>query len=136
MARIKRHPPRTTATILEDEPGSGHQVLDGLRHEHLPWRRSGTHARSDVHGYAADVVPGQLALAGVQSRPQLEPERAHPVAQVGSAADRAARPVESRQEAVAEGLHLAPSVAVQARADEPVVLLHEVAPAAIAERRG
>jgi aspartate aminotransferase-like enzyme len=53
-----------------------------------------------VDGDSADVVPADLALAGVQSCAHLNAEGLHRVADRHRAADRALRAVERREEAV------------------------------------
>jgi hypothetical protein len=58
---------------------------------------------------ASDVVAHQLDLARVQAGPHLDSQRRHRVGDRPRALGGAGRPVEDRQEAVAGGLHLAPS---------------------------
>ena len=61
-----------------------------------------------------DLAARQLDLARVQAGPDLEAERAHGVADAAGAADRASRPVERREEAVAGRVDLAPTECARA----------------------
>ena len=71
-------------------------------------------ARGDVHRHAADVIADQLALAGVDADADLDAELAGGGGDRQRAAQRArGRPVEGREEAVADRLDLA---AAEARA--------------------
>ena len=58
-------------------------------------------ARGDVHGHPGQPVPEQLALAGVDAGPQLDPERRGLHAQLLGAVDGRPRLIERDQEAVA-----------------------------------
>ena len=77
--------------------------------------------------------PAQLALARVQARAHLEPDALHVVDDRARAADRAGRPVEGREEAVARGVDLTPSEAFQISADDLVVTVEQIAPASVSE---
>ena len=57
-----------STAILEGNPGTVDQILDGARHEHLSRVGQGGNSCSDVHCDATDVVTARLALASVQSR--------------------------------------------------------------------
>ena len=95
------------ATRLERQPGAGHQVPDGAGRQHLARAGQRRDPLPDVDGDPADVVADQLALAGVQARPDLQPERPDRLDDRARTADRPGRPVERRQEAVAGRLDLA-----------------------------
>ena len=81
----------------------------------------------------ADVVAAQLALAGVQPDADRQAQLAQLLDDVAAAADRPRRAVEGGQEAVADGLDLAPAPAAQLVADDPVVVLELGAPAPVAQ---
>ena len=92
------------------------------------------HAGADVDGDAADVVADQLALARVEAGADLEPERADGVADRAGAADRAGRPVEGREEAVARGLRLSrPLNRASSRRTTAWWRCEQLAPALVAE---
>jgi hypothetical protein len=89
-----------------------------------------------VHGDSADIPVSKLALAGVESRTDLDAQRAHLLADRACAVDAPCRPVEGREDAVARGFYLPTAVPVELTPDEAVVLLEQIAPASVAERRG
>ena len=51
------------------------KILDGLGDEHLRGTGEGANAGADHHAEAGDVIALDRDLAGVQSRPYLDPER-------------------------------------------------------------
>src|SRR5438105_4904422 len=121
------------ATLLEPQPRAGHQVLDRPRHEYLARSGQGGDPLADVHRDATDVVAHQLALAGMQSRPDGEPELLDRVAEGAGAPDGARWPIESRQKTVAGGLDLTSAKPGQFAADRGVVAVQEIAPAPITD---
>jgi hypothetical protein len=62
------------AAVLEVDPGAGDEILDRSRDEHLSGRRRSGDARADVHGDPGDLAVGDLALAGVQTGADIEPD--------------------------------------------------------------
>src|SRR5439155_14268681 len=62
------------ASLVEGEPGAGHEVLHGGRDEHLPGARERGHSRADVDRQAAELVTQSLALPRVQPGAHLEAE--------------------------------------------------------------
>jgi hypothetical protein len=89
-----------------------------------------------VHGHAADVVADELALARVDANAHLDAQIARRPGDRQRAAQRARRgAVERREEAVADGLDLAPFKARELLAHLLVVAREQVAPAPVAERR-
>ena len=73
---------------------------------------------ADVDGDAADLPVEELALAGVEPGAELDAERLDGLPDRLRAADRARRPVEAREEAVARGVDLAAPVAGEQAADD------------------
>src|SRR5438270_548555 len=66
------HAPELVDTpVLEPDPRSGHQVLHGLRDEHLPRLRHRRDAGRDVHRDPAELLAHQLALARVDPGPDV-----------------------------------------------------------------
>src|SRR5262245_42486742 len=101
------------AAVVELQPRAGHQVLDGLRDEHLPGGRLGRHPRPDRDRDAGDLLVDDLALAGVEPGAELEPQLGHRVPDRARAADRTRRPVEAGEEPVARRVQLDAAVAGQ-----------------------
>src|SRR5262245_45929979 len=88
-----------------------------------------------MHSDAADVTVSDLDLTGVEPCPHLDPDGVSLVAARLGAADPPGRPVECREHAVADRLHLASPMAVELTANQPVVLLKEVGPAPVPQGR-
>src|SRR5689334_22001724 len=125
---------RVAPAVVERETGTRHEILDGARHEHLAGRGARGDARADVHGDAAVLVAHHFAFAGVRAGANLEAELAHLLRHRAGAAHGARRAVEGGEEAVARGVDLAAAKPCELAAHEPVVVLQELAPAAVAER--
>jgi hypothetical protein len=88
-----------------------------------------------VHADTTDVVPADLALAGVQPGAHLNAERLHRVTDRHRAADRSLRAVEHRQEAVARCVHLAAPKPSQLRLNDGVVRVEQGMPVTVAHLR-
>src|SRR5690242_5528490 len=71
----------------------------------------------------------------MQSRPDVDPERADAVADDGRTVDRARGTVESREEAVPDGPDLATPVACELATDEAMVRVEKGPPVTVAARR-
>ena len=98
--------------VLEAESRSRDQVLDGPRHEHLARVDHRNDTGSDVDGDPADCPVEELALAGVNPRPDLDPEIADTLHDRERAPDRASGPVERGKEPIACRVDFAPAVAL------------------------
>src|SRR5205823_7146036 len=118
--------------IEEPHAGPGDEILHGLRDEHLAAFRSGSGAGADHHREAGDLALVQLAFTGVHACPDLEAEPPDGVDDRGRAADRTRRAVEGRKEAVARGVLLLTTEAVELAPDERVVPLEQLTPGTIA----
>src|SRR5262245_20842291 len=136
MPRVGHAFERVRAAFLERQSGAGHEVADRLRDQHLARARKTGDARADVHGDSGNVVPYELAFAGVQAAAHLKAERAYRIADRAGTANRARRPVEGGEEAVARGVDLTPAVLLQHRASLGVERLEQFTPGMVAERRG
>src|SRR5436190_22640781 len=112
---------RMHAAVGERDSRAGDEVRDGPRDEHLPRPGDRSHARADVDRDAPEVVAYQLALAGMEPGPHLDPEVAHRIAGRAGAADRARGAVDGGQEPVAERLHLPAPLSLELAADERIV---------------
>jgi hypothetical protein len=124
------------SAVLEAKAGAGDQVLDGAGHQDLTRPGGGRDAGADVDGEPGDLVVPELDLPGVQAGPDREPERGHAAGDRARAPDRPGRAVEGGEEAIARGVDLAPPEAPELAADEVVVSVEEVSPAAIPEGGG
>src|SRR5688572_422366 len=122
--------------LSELEPRASDEVFHGLRDEDLAGLCIAGHARTGVHGDAAELVADDLALAGMHAGADLDASRARCVAHGGCAADGARGAVEGGEEAVARGINLATAVMLEVLPHERLKTLEELAPFAVAERRG
>src|SRR5256714_9068804 len=121
--------------VLEDDPRTGHQVFDRARGEHLTGAGQSSNPRADVHGKAADVVAHPLALTGVDTCSDLEVGLEEPIADGDGAANRAGGPVEGSQEPIAGGTDLLAAKPRELSTHQRMMLLEEVAPGMVTERR-
>jgi hypothetical protein len=87
-----------------------------------------------VHVGAGALLVGVQAVAEVDARAQLEPERRRRRPDLECATDRVRGLVEDREEAVPGRVHQPPLVSLEAGADELVVLLEQLCPGTVAER--
>ena len=93
--------------------------------------------RTDVHGEAAHVAATpDLDLAGVHTSSCLYAETVCGVDDGVARSHRPGRPVEHRQDAVAGGLDHVSTPFSHDALDEPIVVVEEVEPSAIAVSRG
>ena len=76
------------ARLLEFDARSGDKVAHGGGHKHLPWLGGGGDARADVYHETSDLAVDKLALARVESGPQLDVQRARLFNQLECARDR------------------------------------------------
>jgi len=67
------------ASVLEFDPRTGDEVLDGARNEHFAGLGHRCDPGADVDGDAAGLAVDQLALAAVQPRTNVEVELADPL---------------------------------------------------------
>src|SRR5918911_699338 len=114
------------AALLEGDPGAGDEVAHRARDEDLTRPGQRRHPRAGVDGDPAHLPVRELALAGVEPRPELEPESPDRLLDRVSRPDRACRPVKGGEEAVAGGVDLATAVARELAADGGLVRLEEL----------
>src|SRR5438105_14601275 len=122
--------------LLERDPRAGDEVADGARDQHLSRVCLSRDARARVHGDPTHLAVHQLALTGMEARPQLETEGPDRVSDRARRANRPRRPVEGGEEAVARGVDLATAKPRQLLPDGCVMGLEKLAPAAVAELGG
>ena len=127
---------RLAPAVLEADVRADDKVAHGPGHEHLGGLGQVGDAGADVDRDAGEVIAGELALAGVQPGADVELERAGGVHGGERAADRARRPVERGEHAVAGAADRATAVDGDLIVHQPVVVLHQVVPAAVAEPGG
>ena len=109
------------APIFERDLGACNEILDGARSEHLARRSDRGDARPDDDGEASRLTVDDLALAGVQARPDVESEFGNCCNDRGGAAHRTRRPVEAREEAVTSRVDLASTKADELLPDKSVM---------------
>src|SRR3954464_12420432 len=127
---------RLHAALLEPQSRAYYGPVRRARGQHLAGSRQRGDARGDVDGHAADVVADDLALAGVQADPDLQPHRPNGLDDGLRTAHRLRRrAVEGDEEGVADGLDLAPAEAVDLAAHGGLVSAEQVAPARVAPAR-
>src|SRR5437868_13979881 len=97
------------ATVLERDARPGDEVLHGLRDEDLPGLRAGGDAGRDMDGDPAELRLDALALARVDSCPDLDAELGGARLNRLRAPDRARGTVERRHESVAGAVDLLPA---------------------------
>jgi hypothetical protein len=82
---------------------------------------------------ASHFVTDQLALPGVKSGADLESERPDCVPDGEAASNASGRAIEGREEAIAGGVDLSPTIALQLLADRSVMPLEKVGPWAVTQ---
>src|SRR5207302_9396964 len=89
--------------------------------------------RADHHGDPRHLVLVQLALSRVDAGANIQSQLAHAFNHLLGTADRPRRSVESGEEAVARGVPLLAAKPKQGAANDGVVALQQLAPAAVSE---
>ena len=93
-----RHAPElVNAAILEADSRLRHQVLDRTRDQDFAGTRFRGDARADVKRETEHLSPAHFVFARVQPHPDLQPQRAHCLADCGRATDPGSRRAERRQ---------------------------------------
>src|SRR6266581_7910579 len=123
------------ASVVEGETGAGNEVFDGAGDEYLAWLGCSGYPGPDRDCDAGHFAIRDLALACVQASTNLDPKLTYGRCDRLCALDRARGAVEAGEESVAGGVHLGATEAGELPADRAVVLVEEVAPAAVAELR-
>src|SRR5438093_1671998 len=89
------------ASIIEGHARADDEIPHGARNENFARACQRAHAGRDVHGDPTDVFASKFHLAGVQARPDLDPELLDGDGQRARTLDRAPGAVERREESVA-----------------------------------
>jgi len=121
------------AAIFKGEPGTRNEVLHGLRDQDFRWIGQSSDPTADADCYAPHFVGHRLHFSGMQSRPNLDPERPHRLHSRLSAPHRSCRTVEGGEESVAGRLDLAAAIPCEGRTHRGVVTLDEVTPTSVSE---
>ncbi len=121
---------------FEAEPGTFHEVSDGLRGENLAPTSRSHDPRSYGHCNSAHLGTDLLYLTDMEAGTDLKAQRLHALDRLQRALGGRGWGIEDGKEPVARGVHLATAVALQRSPDQLVVLLNELTPAAIAQLGG
>ena len=114
------------ATIREIEAGPGDEVTYRRCDQRLAPFGKTRHAGCDVHGDAPRLLASNaFHLARVQAGPDPDPEWREPVLDAEGASNRARRPIERGEEAVARCVDLLAGESVELPPDDCVMLLDE-----------
>ena len=124
------------SAVHEGEAGAGDQVARRCADEHLAGRGQGGDKRSEVDRDPPHDAVDALHLARVDSHADAKPEVREALVDRMSAADRAGRPVEEGEDAVADGVDLLAAVSGELEAHELELALQEIRPRPVAETRG
>ena len=119
------------AAVFEVESGAFGQITNRFRGEDLAGASRGHDSRANGHCDPANLGADLLHLTDMEAGADLKAQRLHALDRLECARRRRGGSVEDGKEAVARGIHLAPTMALQGSADDLVVLLHEFTPAAI-----
>ena len=126
------------ASILKPQPRAGHQILDGPGDKDFARTGKRCYACTDMDSDPFDFAAPCRDLAFARVKPGSDFNALSPqcIADSAAAADRACRPVEGRQHAIAHEIDLVPHEAFQLMTDGTVVALQLVFPATVAESCG
>jgi hypothetical protein len=123
------------AAVHQRNTRSHQQPLDGLGHQHLPRSSEIAYALGDRHSQPGDVFASDFDLAGMQPRPNVEPEGLGLRDDLSGASHGARASVERGEEAVAGGLDLTTAVTLEGTPNDRIVLIAELAPRAMTDPR-
>ena len=122
--------------ILEADSGLRHQILDRARNQDFTGTRFRGDAGADVKRKTNHVSPADFVFAGVQPYSDLQPQRAHGLADCSRATDTGSRRVERCEHPVPRGHDFLSAQNLQLFADGGVVVIHHLCPTRIAQPRG
>ena len=124
----------SVTTIFEAQTRASHQILDGIRYEHLTGTCQRSNACANVNGYTADVIAHHFAFPGMQSSTDIDPERTYSVVDGASATNAARWTIKGGKNTVTGRLNFAAAKALETAPDRNVMVVEELAPTAVAER--
>src|SRR5437868_275289 len=120
------------SAILEDEPGTRNQVLDGLGDEYFRWAGGASDSCAGVNRDSADLLVDPFDLSGVDAGADLQAKRAHGVDDSACVTDGSRGAVEGGEEAVPGGVDLLAPITTKQGADGLMVALDERFPGMVA----
>jgi hypothetical protein len=121
--------------ILEREPGAGHELAGRRRHDQLARLGLSHYPRGDGHGDAAYLLADLLDLADVDAGANLNAQLANRLDDLERSGDRLGRRVEDDEEAVARGVQLTATVALERAPHGRVMQVDQLAPRLVAQLR-
>ena len=110
-------------SIAKLDARSRDEVADRSRNQHLGWLCKGADLGADLNRDAFQLPADRLALARVDSRPDLVPEAPELSGDCARAADRTAGPIECGQEPLPGGLDRATREAHELASSDLIVVL-------------
>ena len=119
--------------LNEPQPTSSQQLADRGTHQYLPGGGLGHHPCCQVHSDPADFLFVKFHLTGVQPGADLDLQRRHPRHRRGRGPHRRRRSVETGQEPVPGGVHLAAAMSRQHTPDHAVVTGQQCRPSRISK---
>src|SRR5439155_1082029 len=112
-----------------------HEILYGARDDDLARASKRSHTRGDMHCDAARVPASDFDFAGVEARPDLDPDALDTIDDRSSAPHGSRRSVEGRLHPVARQLVELAAVPLDLFARPPIVLGQQASPLASPELR-
>src|SRR5215472_4295927 len=124
------------AAILEADSRLRHQVLDRARDQDFAGTRFRRDAGTDVKRETEHLGPAHFIFARVQPHPDLQPQRAHCLADRGCATDPGNRRAERREQSVPRRHDFLSAQGLQLSTDGGVIMIHHLCPTRITKPRG
>jgi len=124
------------AAILEADSRLRHHILDRARDQDFAGARFRGDARADVKRETEHLGPADFVFARVQPHPDLQPQRAHRLADCGRAMYPGSRRGERRQQSVPRRHDFLSAQSLQLSTHGGVIVLHHLCPTRIAQPRG
>ena len=121
------------STLLERDPGPGHEITNGAGHEHLSGSCESADARGDVHCDSGDPGLALRHLSSVQPASNVEASLVDDISQVHGAANRSSWAVEGCEHTVACGIHELAAIGEQCLPNRVFEAVAVDAPAPIAD---
>ena len=125
---------RCLTAIFKADPGTGDEIFDGVRHEHLA-ASARPATRAPMCTAMPPTLPSSSSHSPVQACAYLEPQLADTFADRARTTDRPSRAVEGGEKAVPRCVHLLTSESCELAADRSVVLNEQLPVGAVAELR-
>ena len=123
------------AAVLETESRSGHEILDGARHEDLARAGERRDAGADRDRDPDDLAVAHLAFARMETGAHVDADGLQRLAEGRGGEDRPGRAVEGREEPVTRGVELPSLEPRELATNDRVMLLQELAPSRVSEAR-